>query len=272
MGRGPTVHWLESKAQVAQILQATLRPLMESHGFKAIKKDGSFKRRTKGKRNSISTTTSDYSPRYVIEFFFCITPLFGGLLQQIAARSYSLDMEQAARQAGIARFGDQPHLSGRSRVTGVSGLKLWAGHLADFLASAVIPIAQRCDSIEGLDKLVNASPPSAGPFKKLDSGVPLAYAAKNPRFDELAGTPHRGVPLEVRSKSGIAWRLQQASACKRNCEAPPVDESGRWSALRSPARFAGSCPSRRGDTPAVAHPGDVTLYSPLLHSPRPAVS
>jgi hypothetical protein len=177
---------LESKAQVAQILQETLRPLMESHGFKAIKKDGSFKRRTKEAEQHLYYNIVDYCPRYVIEFFFSVTPLFGGLLQEIAARSYSLDMEQAARQAGVARFGDQPHLNGRSEVAGVSGLMRWAGRLADFLAAAVIPIARQCGTIEALDKLVNASPPSAGPFKKLSSGAPLAYAAKNPRFDELA--------------------------------------------------------------------------------------
>lgn len=177
---------LESKAQVAQILQETLRPLMERHGFKAIKKDGSFKRRTKEAEQHLYYNIVDYCPRYVIELFFHVAPSFGGTLQQIAARSYSLDMEQAARQAGVAPFGDQPHLSGRSEVKGVSGLELWAARLADFLAAAVMPIAQRCDTIEGLDQLVNANPPSASPFKKLVSGAPLAYAARNPRFDELA--------------------------------------------------------------------------------------
>ncbi len=199
---------LRSKAHVVEVLLQELEPFMKPHGFKAVKKDSAFKRKLGVCDQSLLFGIVDYCPKFQIELYFWIRPKLGGPCQVVADQNagsgWPLDMEKVADMAGVKRFGDQPGLSGRSRVDSLSGLKDWAHRLGAFVSSAVVPIADKCQTVAEVDRLMNPEGADASPFTQYIDALVLAKAAGNPRYEALVA--------EWRSKTPAGYMQDRLNA------------------------------------------------------------
>jgi hypothetical protein len=189
---------LDSKSRSVQLLVEALNPRLQSLGFRAVAKSASFKRRSKEVEQVLSFDVEESFRSCLIEFFFAAKPIYSEPLREIADQhawsGYMLNMEHAAERAGVKRFGDQPQANGRSRLGSVQALRGWALALEDFIVRAVIPVADQCRTIEGLDRLVNPQAGAESPFFQYPNVLILARAACNPRFDDISAQWVQAVP------------------------------------------------------------------------------
>jgi hypothetical protein len=181
---------LDSKSRAVHALMESLTPRLQSLGFKPLAKKASFKRRSKEVEQVLWFDVEESFRSCLIEIFFSAKPMHAERLREIADQhawsGYMLNLERTAKRAGVKPFGDQPQVNGRSRLGSVQALKDWALALEDFMVRAVIPIADQCRTIMGLDGLVNSVAGDESPFRQYPNVLILAKATSNPRFDEIS--------------------------------------------------------------------------------------
>ncbi len=181
---------LGSKKQVRDLIFDFLKPVMEAHGFKPLKSRDAFKKRSQESEQILSFDLVGPC-LYMISLDFQVRPLFSGRLGEIAERyaawGYVINLVEVADLAGVPRFGDDPFSMGLSTVDSVSGLRSWAAKLSDFLGRALFPFAKKYSTIAELTTVCIAETPGSRCFRPCPAiAILLAFATKNPKFDELA--------------------------------------------------------------------------------------
>jgi hypothetical protein len=211
---------LDNKAQVLQIIQERLRPMMESFGFKALRIHASFKRQHMECEQTLSFGVTEGHPCFSLTVHFKVKPVLAPRFQMIADRvarhGWYLDLKAAADSVGARPFGDAASSDAISKVKDIPGLRDWLEGLATFLAGVVMPIADRCGTARDMDGLVNPGPQAIAVFVKppTANALILAFSAQNDRLEELIAdwrnkTPP-GVPRE--SLETLISDLQAAAA------------------------------------------------------------
>lgn len=155
-------------------------------GFKGIRKDFSFKRKTDSGFQSITFSLVDYNP----EFRFAVTAslrvdaiedignLFSGVSPESRADSVSVAV-------GAQYFLGQPL---RFEVTSEAGIEEAMGVLEEFFTESLLPLLDECVSLPAVERLLNDSGErklSCVPDWQAMSGVVAAALCRRPDYDAI---------------------------------------------------------------------------------------
>ena len=126
--------------------------------------------------------------------------------------------ETLRQPAGIKR---------RSRVDSLSSLRDWTHRLGTFVSSAVVPLADKCQTVAEVDRLMNPEGADASPFRQYINALVVAKAAGNPRYQALVAEWRSKTPagyMQDRLNAIVAALQTQGSTLYRR-------QRGTWHAM-----------------------------------------
>lgn len=200
---------LQNKAQVQAACQEAFKHWLVPAGFKAVKKPVSFLRRTGLVEAGLQFTVTDYAPRFVIAVPIRVTPTLPDPYAALAAKyadACLIDVDPIARKAGIVLPGAAVGFDVPATVTGRDQFEALMAAWGRLLESAILPVLERCTTLEGLERELNSDP---SPFRLLPSGLLLAAFLRRPGLravaSRIAGT---GNAIIARQVAALGAELQ----------------------------------------------------------------
>lgn len=189
---------LESKGEVAQIIRDGLAPLMEANGFKTLKGEVFFRRRSKECTHELVFDLVDYAPRFDLAVYYWVVPKLEprlmALLGRLTASACTVDLGKLASMKAVPVPGAAKYSGREWIVEDPAALNHMVDELRDFLARGVLPFMSGCDSLVDLDRLLNRLPAAESPFVADNIDMLVAHAAKNPELNALIAARRRITP------------------------------------------------------------------------------
>lgn len=182
--------------QVRQIVFERLAPFLEKHGYKARKSDTSFICRFPNGWHTLEIDTLDYWPSsavFRVGGFFRFNPVtdlicsINGTPSEEIKHHYTRVLGQKMWMDEEREFIRKPNKE--YQIKSFSELDMVMQHLIGKLESVVLPLVEKCKTIEGLDEVMNPVPVSDSIFfSSYERGaehIIAAYIAHNPRLEDL---------------------------------------------------------------------------------------
>lgn len=177
-----------------------LTPLMQQHGFKALKGQREFKCKFPNGWHLVCIFFQDDWPLYcevkltVISRFHAVTDLTGPIVMPDRSKQEIKNWDTTI--LGQHRWMDDADTSGfvkginkEYRIKSYAELDAVMEHLSGKLETRLFPILERYKTIEGLDALLNPDPVSSSIFlSSYENGanhIGTAFLANNPRLEAL---------------------------------------------------------------------------------------
>lgn len=203
---------LQSKAQALGIWQQTVRPVMEAAGFKVVKANAAFKKRSPETLVQTVTDIDDLLPRRLdLRVYLSVNPIWpqawADLARQSGAEYCGVNVPVLARACGIEPIGPPDSHAATATVASLSDLQRVAAWWERLFREAFVPLAHRCATLRGLEREFNA-PDS--PFLPMPIGILLAAVVDNPELPAVAQRTAASVPPWFEEKTSALVASLQA--------------------------------------------------------------
>lgn len=194
----PAQEELPRSREVVQGIFDRLTPLLKARGFKPRKGRLDFKRSFPGGWQEISL---DYTDQWPVSCDFSLTACIrldavSDLAEEISSPNSTAE-DRTIQPTGVST---QPRwMNGENKleimpfqhyyeVRKQGDVEQAFAHLAEMLERKILPLLRTCETLEGLDTVLNPIPPGKAIFAGLEgnyTSIIAAYLAHNPRIDEI---------------------------------------------------------------------------------------